>query len=442
MTMKTLLDDAAAHAMEDRASELPLVLARAGQDRDRRRLTRRRSAVAALAAAAVIALIAVLLPGSLPAGQEGMPASEPDPLPAVTGVPARWYYAPPWTPPVTRHPMTAAVMVLSAPLQSGPIWHRHAAPGPVLVSADAKDYATLPDWGAGDGGVTLSRDGRRVAWWSTGSRARPRTVIHQLTLSTGDQVDAVLADVEPRTMRWINDSLYLTGDRLKADSANLRRIESGVTWSVSGSVVTRHQPPPAPSSGVPQVTEDFTAPGPVADASGLRWAAAGQANGSWSLQLTSSQNKIGPILTRAPLMRITSDEPIMMVKVLGWGAAGIVVQVNSTRSPGESIHRSIRIIAPDTGKSTTVSRSYQNSTVIPVAVASDLITSSTPIAAPVPAFDARDRSHLAFLIIYGWSRYGGAIKAALLAVIALIVVLVSYRRGLFRSRDSPPPAPE
>src|SRR5690348_10362489 len=134
MSVKALLDDAAAHATV--GLRIDLAAAKRLADEHRARVRRRRTATMAAAAAlaAVVTVIAILLPGSTFRAVSPAPAA---PSKAPIGLPDRVYYSPPWTPPVTRHPMSAASMVLGTylhvPGQRGL--------GPVLVSADGKHYA-------------------------------------------------------------------------------------------------------------------------------------------------------------------------------------------------------------------------------------------------------------------------------------------------------------
>ena len=462
MTMKTMLDDAAAHATADARLDLALVLRRAVQEAAvRRRRTRMRGAASSLAAAAAVILVmVVLLPiGSLVRG-EGMPAGEPAPVPRQTGVPASWYYAPEWTPPVTRQPMTAAVMVLSAPLETGSLRNRWSGRGPVLVSADAKTYAALPDWGADDGGVTLSSDGRRVAWWTAnvqataGAPPKPM-VVHMLTLATGEQHDAILPRGTPRSMAWAGGDVVLSGVevlgrpeldqvkrtlrawRIDGDTGRSAQLctcmpsllgtakdglVQSVTWRDSFDHILAPMPR-FPIVGQPDLgpgetavmPADFTAPALTVRPDGRASADIVQvADGSWWVALRGIDADGGQSMH--PLAAL--GEPITSARLLGWTRAGLVIQVDS--SDGLAKHRSVRIVDPDNGGSELVSRPHETATVVPVGIATGLVTSAEPIPATPPAFDGRDRTHLTFFVAHAWTRYAGLVIAAGVVIAVLI----------------------
>jgi len=173
-----------------------------------------------VAVAAMIALIAVLMPGVRIWAQTPPAAVIPG---TPTGLPDHWYYAPPWTPPVTRHPMAAASMMLSG-----------GENGPVLVSADGTSYASLP-WKVGDSLVALAPSGRDVAWVTQGPNdpADPaldskQVVVHRITLRDGHQKDAEL----PAGIRV--DRLIWDGDRLVAVEPG---DKTGLEWPAGGAVM-------------------------------------------------------------------------------------------------------------------------------------------------------------------------------------------------------------
>src|SRR5690349_6130996 len=185
MSVKTLLDDAAAEATV--GLRVDLAAAKRRSDERRARIRRRRTAVmtSAAAVAAVVTLIAILLPGSVFRAISPDPAT---PTEAPIGLPDRVYLSPPWTPPVTRHPMAAASMVLGNYLLTG---DRGVSLAPVLVSADGKHYASLP-WSRHSSMVALSASGRDVAWMtqSDGEGRRPEhSTVHRIHLSDGRQRD-------------------------------------------------------------------------------------------------------------------------------------------------------------------------------------------------------------------------------------------------------------
>jgi hypothetical protein len=220
MSIKTLLDDAAAEATA--GLKIDLAAAQRQAERERARSRRWAGVLTAVAVAAVIALIAVLMPGGVFRAVTPVPASSGKPV----GLPAHWFAAPVWTPPVTRHPMAAASMVLSAPLRTS---DRTTVDGPVLVSADGTGYASLP-WSAHDGRVSLSADGRDVAWvtqsWLPGDHGPARAVVHRIQLSDGRQRNFTIpAGVRVIQLLWAQNRLYVAG---RTPGKNLPH-----TWSVA-----------------------------------------------------------------------------------------------------------------------------------------------------------------------------------------------------------------
>ncbi|HST82574.1 MAG TPA: hypothetical protein VLL08_12640, partial [Kineosporiaceae bacterium] len=156
MSVKALLDDAAAEATVGLRIDLAAAKRQADEHRARVRWRRTAAMASAAAIAAVVAMIAILLPGSLFRATSSDPAAPTD---APIGLPDRVYYSPPWTPPVTRHPMYAASMVLGTYLAVDGV----EGLAPVLVSADGKQYASLP-WSRYGSTVALSTTGQDVAW--------------------------------------------------------------------------------------------------------------------------------------------------------------------------------------------------------------------------------------------------------------------------------------
>jgi hypothetical protein len=319
-----------------------------------------------------VALIAVLLPAGSSVHGLVLPADAPAPLASVTGVPSSWYYAPPWTPPVTRHPMTAAVMVLEADLSYGGIFHRHGVRGPVLVSADGRTYASLPSWTDLDQDLQLSPDGREVAWYTLGRSAEPGE-IHRLTLATGHQV----AEWNPADGNGLTvlGGVHAGGDR--DGHRHSRRVDGD------------------PDTGRWQGRS--AAPGVVAATRGAVQCVGPQPGrrvvGHAHAKRTAWSIAIRPFHSGSALVRqadrqkdlaITSAEPVSRVQVLAWSAAGIYLRVETSRGPGYSTHRSIRVIDPGTAATTVVSRPADGLGTFPIALASGLVTSATPIPVARP----------------------------------------------------------
>jgi hypothetical protein len=120
-------------------------------------------------------------------------------------------------------------------------------------------------------------------------------------------------------------------------------------------------------------------------------------DGAWSATPTAKRTAwsiaIRPFHSGSALVRqadrqkdlaITSAEPVSRVQVLAWSAAGIYLRVETSRGPGYSTHRSIRVIDPGTAATTVVSRPADGLGTFPIALASGLVTSATPIPVARP----------------------------------------------------------
>ncbi|MFI7589904.1 hypothetical protein ACIB24_22775 [Spongisporangium articulatum] len=176
------LDVAAARAVAARTSSGRLRLSR---------FTTRTTVWAAAAAAVLVALPTVLIfalfrPVTVP--------SEPQPGPG------RWVWrSAAEVPPLRAGMMDAASMVLGMPVQRGATltdvgsFPPHSlGRAPVLASADGRTYAALP-WPTGSELLTLSKDGRRVAWVSMSERdRRATTTLYWLQLDAAVLHSAVL----------------------------------------------------------------------------------------------------------------------------------------------------------------------------------------------------------------------------------------------------------
>jgi hypothetical protein len=438
MSVKALLDDAAAAA----TAGLRIDLAAAKRRSDERRAAVRRRATAAMVAgvavAAIVALITVLLPGAV---FRAVPPAAPTDRP--TGLPDRWYYAPPWTPPVTRHPMAAASMVLASPLQVS--WRGRIQDGPVLVSADGTQYASLP-WGRWDSMVSLAPSGRDVGWISQ-SDGRPgapkRSVVHRIRLSDGRQRDATL----PAGVRV--DRLLWQGDRLFVSPVGV------ATGKSPGWVLTPGSDLLHPVAEVPALMRQPVRVGhgdkwgdpnhPGGDAIALLFAtqdpddqrtvdvirkASGPA-GSAEVPSTFTVTVTGSA-ARAVEIPIVGADPITDVQVLGWAEGGIVLRVHSeNRLANESV--SLRLANPD-GSTTRIVSRQRATRIYPVAVATEVVGAGTIVPGAPPEFSSGDRSHLQFLAGRGYSLYGSWISSGALLLLAGLVVLLVRRRQTRRRR--------
>ena len=433
MSVKMMLDDAAAEATA--GLRIDLVTAQR-QATERRTLLRRRAwtaTAAAVAVAAVAALIAVLLPGAV------FRAVTPDPAAPAgkpIGLPDHWYYAPPWTPPVTRHPMAAASMMLAVPVQQR--WSSWRYDGPILVSADGTDYASVP-WGRYDTLAALSPSGRDVSWVTqtdsaTSGPAFP--VIHRIRLADGQQQDAELpkgARVE--RLRWDGDKLIIGAPAGAATKG----------WSMAAGATEAWPLPELPAAfaepnmlGHADPGDDPEHPGgdaivstfQVNDPEGRRDVETvtgpevldpGTAAERPSIHLSVSAGGGEP----ARDIPITASDPVTDVHILGWAEAGIIVRIHSREPKYGNQGVTLRIFPADGSPSRTVSQRVATLD-YPVAVAMDVVGNGTVVPGNPPQFPVLDRAHLKYLAFQAWSAWGGYLQAGLV----LILVLVAGGAGL------------
>jgi hypothetical protein len=421
MSVKMMLDDAAAEATVGLRIDVAAAQRRADENRARARHRATTAMAGAVALAAVVTLITVLLPGGM--FRAVAPAQR---SPAPIGLPDRWHYSPPWTPPVTRHPMPAASMVLAVPLQSG--WSQWRGDGPVLVSADGTSYASLP-WSRWDGLLALAASGRDVAWVTqpSPSGAGPdRTTVHRVHLADGSRRDAELpAEVRAAKVFWEGDQLFVvTTDGVWAwepspDGDRLRRSDAPPAIAL--------EPVPV-NPDYPDTGDLIVSPQRVRDPSGTRVAAL-VADPKQSTAADSEDRVLELLITggsgpaRVP---ITGTDPISSAQVVGWADGGIVVRVRSLDEESGNYGVSLRLYDPDDLSFRIVSR-RASTFVIPVAVAADVVGAGTTVRGVKPTFESADRSHLQFLIMQGWhivnpGPWGlGLLGFVLLGVLVLVV---------------------
>jgi hypothetical protein len=425
VSIKVLLDDAAAQA----TAGLRIDLEQAGRlARLRRSKARRRASAlmaSAAAVAAVVALIAVLVPGSFPQAAPVTPASAPV---GPIGLPSTWFYTPPWTPPVTRHPMFAASMALG-PAQSSP-WKGAGTSGPVLVSSDGTQYASLP-WSDRDDLLALSADGRNVAWVTQGG-GHNRPVVHRIQLSDGRRRNVLLGKgVQVQQLLWDGDALAVVGSGqrpegnwvLAADSNTPRRVPEKANVDASA------QPTWEPNGeSTPTVVVPIRGPG----SAGLRTASVirqpptlgerSMAAPSFWLRISGGEKDAEQ---RIP---IVSDDLVVSAQALAWaGPRVVVVRVQTENVVTTHWNVSLRTFDLDAGTSRVVSRRGSNRN-YPVAVAGAVVAQGTSVAAVQLDFAKHDRSHVRFLLAVGWSAVDGQIKLLALGFLALVVIVMIRRR--------------
>lgn len=178
------------------------------------RAGRRRWATAPLAAAAVaFSLVA------LAALAGAAPLARPRPAQPAVGqgaLPSRIVLPPVGTPLVTEQPMErAAYVIATGDLRRG-AFSRGVAP--VVVSADGGAYRIVP-WHDGDHGISLSPDGRRLAW-VVGDVPLDVTRTVVLTLATGELREVPGAPTAADGTAWSDDGtrLLVWGSRRVSDN--------------------------------------------------------------------------------------------------------------------------------------------------------------------------------------------------------------------------------
>jgi hypothetical protein len=443
MSVKMILDDAAAEATAGLRIDLVAVRRQADQ---RRSLVRRRASAAmaaAIAVAAVAALVAVLLPSTVFRASNPEPAAPTD---ASTGLPDRWYYAPPWTPPVTRHPMAAASMMLAMPLQQG--WSSWRHDGPVLVSADGTEYASVP-WGRWDGLAALSPSGRDIGWVTQTDSATSGPefpVIHRIRLADGRQRDAELpkgARVE--RLLWDGDKLIIGAPAGAATKGWSMAAGATEAWPVPELPAAFAEPralghvyegddPEHP--GGDAIASTFQVHDPegqrvVETITGRDTLDPGTAAERPSIDLSVSAGGGEP----AREIRVTASDPVMDAQVLGWAEAGIVVRIHSREPKYGNQGVSLRIFPADGSPSRIASKRVATLD-YPVAVAVGVVGSGNVVVGDPPDFPVRDRAHLKYLVFQAWSAWGGYLQAGLALVLLLVVGAVLRR---WRRRADPGP---
>jgi hypothetical protein len=438
MSVKGVLDDAAAQATA--GLRIDLKSAQRQADEHQALVRRRgRAALGSAVAVAAVALLAVLLPGGVfRASSQGPATGDTGPV----GLPDHWYYAPPWTPPVTRQPMAAASMVLAVSQGVG-------APtdlAPVLVSADGTQYASVP-WEKGDSMLALASNGQYVGWVTQpagDARKHRGSVIHRIRLRDGRQTDAQLpAGVQVAQIRWDSDQLMVNIQFIPG------QIVPGFVLSAGSDALRRIEPPvelgPKDMSPVPESNESdrIVSSASMGDPTGRWWAGVSAVPvGERVAAKATFRLEVAEFLPTVRIRRfpIVGDAPITEARVLGWAEGGIVVRVHSD-APRGGRGISLRLFDPDTGSSRIISQ-RRGTFFRPVAVAVEVVGAGSTVPGVQPEFPSTDRRHLQFLVLQAWLRYKLELWGALLlGVVVLIGALIAVRRRSDRSagRESAEP---
>jgi hypothetical protein len=434
MSVKTLLDDAAAEATIGLRIDLAAAKRQADEHRARARRRRTAAMTSAAAVAAVVALMAALLPSGAFRADSPAPAAPTD---APTGLPDRVYSSPPWTPPVTRHPMSSASMLLGTYLAMDD----QQGIAPVLVSADGKHYASLP-WSRYGSLVALSATGRDVAWVTQADdqgNGPERTVVHRIHLSDGHQRDVEFPGGETiERLLWDQNRLFVVGENASATTI------SAYTLTAGSDELTPVAPPAAALEPVPLSPNDgmidpdpdlITAPFVVREPGSQRVADlvvsenAKSSDGPDQLEQPEKLTfalRVSGGSSPSKKFPITGSDPITDVQILGWADGGIVVRVHSRDGTYGNRSMSLRLFNPETGASQIITRGGQQRA-FPLAVATDVVSAGKSVQAAEPQFAKSDRAHLRFLAENALNR-GRGLWEPMVGVLGLVAVLVAIRR--------------
>jgi hypothetical protein len=421
MSVKALLDDAAAEATVGLRIDLAAAKRQADEHRARVRWRRTAAMASAAAIAAVVVMIAILLPGGVFRATSADPAT---PSEVPIGLPDRVYYSPPWTPPVTRHPMSAASMVLGAYLAVD----EGVFLAPLLVSADGTRYARLP-WSRYDSMVALSATGRDVAWLSQADdqgNGPDRSVVHRIHLADGQQRDTELPPGEKlHRLLWERDRLLAVGEK-SSTGANLAYVVAAGSGGL-----TPVAPPAAALEEVPLSSNDgMIDPDPDLIISPFVVREPGSKRTADLIHVAGSPPTVAILVTGGTAtdkrLPITGADPITDAQVLGWADGGIVVRVHSRDTTYGHRSISLRIFNPETGTSRIVTRGGQ-ARAFPLAVATDVVAAGKTVRAAEPQFATSDRAHLRYQADQVLS-FGRGWWQPLFGVLALVVGLLVVRR--------------
>jgi hypothetical protein len=445
MSVKALLDDAAAEATVGLRIDLAAAKRQADEHRARVRWRRTAAMASAAAIAAVVTMIAILLPGGVFRATSSAPAT---PTEAPIGLPDRVYYSPPWTPPVTRHPMFAASMVLGTYLRAP----GQLGLGPVLVSADGRQYASLP-WRRYDSAVALSAPGRDVAWATQADdrgNGPERAVVHRIHLSDGRQRDVELPRGEKiYRLLWDRDRLFVMAEKRSSGVVVAYLLAAG------RDELSAVAPPPAALEPVQVSLNDgmidpdpdlLISPLVVRESGGRRTAdlirvAAVSPGDSGPAGKPTLALRVSGGISADKRFPLAGSDPVTDAQVLGWADGGIVVRVHSRVGKYQNRSITLRIFNPETGASRTVTRGGQ-ARAFPLAVATDVVAAGKTVPAAEPRFATHDRAHLRFLADLALDSGRGWWRPSF-GVLALVVVLLAIRRRRRRraaeqASDGPP----
>lgn len=195
---------------------------RLADDEAARLAWRRRIAPASTLVAVALVCVVVVLAVVVGLGAVRRPPVVP--AQGTASLPARIVVPPAGTPLVTEQPIERAAYVIATGHVRRGTFSRGIAP--VVVSADGGAYRVVP-WHDGDHGISLSPDGRRLAWVrGDGPRLVTRTVV--LTLATGELREVPGAPTAAQGTAWSDDGSRLLvwgATRVSENTAEDGRVE-------------------------------------------------------------------------------------------------------------------------------------------------------------------------------------------------------------------------
>lgn len=270
-------------------------------------------------------------------------------------LPSRIVVPPVGTPLVTEQPIDRAAYVIAANDLRRSTFSRGTAP--VVVSADGGQYRVVP-WHDDDHGLSLSPDGRRLAWvQGQALQVVTRTVV--LTLATG-QVDQVPdAPTAADGTAWSDDGTHLLvwgsrrvspnegeGAEVQVHDARslrlLRRVDgSGPAAMVGGSVVV---PQPESTTRMQAIQVDRAVVSPD-----------GRRTAQVVMTGISGSSDPAPRLSVRDVTAAPSDvtppvwlPPATYAEVIGWAADGVVL----ARYGGPQLHVApvVQVVDPADGQ--------------------------------------------------------------------------------------------
>ncbi|MFI7586294.1 hypothetical protein ACIB24_04400 [Spongisporangium articulatum] len=379
-TLKDVLDDAAADAVEGMRVDMVEAAARGDRRRSRQRFwgtTLMLTAAAALLALVVVPALAVTTV---------RPATGP-----TEGVPATWYRPPVGTPSVRYWPMAAAALLL----------RDMSDDGYYVVSAGGKRYARVP-LGAQGQLPALSDDGRLLGWLSVDANGAGRLQV--LRLADGKEASTAIPTTtfRPVSLRWNSGSFEVTGYGVaagaggSADPASERELScwlAGVLQKPDRLVLPAMLNPATGCGGVPLQAASTAKPsadtlGPysqVFSPDGRNAFLFGNVGAEPELVVSGPG---GNTLVGAHRLSLPTDDANgqpTSPTLLAWSGAGLVTGTWPYSHP--TLAGRLTLVDPDTLRQRVLARPGPGAGwTVPVAVVPAAVGDGTAVAAPAPSY--------------------------------------------------------